>query len=28
MRWAQRGELKRLAFPPADTELIAKLTVD
>jgi 8-oxo-dGTP diphosphatase len=28
MRWAQRDELKGLAFPPADTELIAMLTTD
>jgi 8-oxo-dGTP diphosphatase len=28
MRWAQRGELKRLAFPPADTELISMLAKD
>jgi mutator protein MutT len=28
MLWAQRHELQRLAFPPADTELIAMLAKD
>jgi 8-oxo-dGTP diphosphatase len=28
MLWAQRDELKRLAFPPADTELISILAKD